>query len=69
MAINFHSINLLSMNLFQGAICTHVGLYDPIKKKHDVRNLQFFRDFLNIYKSIHQDCVNVIGCCCHLYLQ
>lgn len=45
MAINFHSMNLLSMNLFQGAICTHVGLYDPIKKKHDVRNLQFFSFF------------------------
>lgn len=36
---DFHLINLLSINLLQGAICTHVGLYDPIKRKHDVRKL------------------------------
>lgn len=52
---DFHFINLLLINLLQGAICTHVGLYDPIKRKHDVRKLRFFigLGYLFIYIFIY----------------
>ena len=35
-----HFHELIFYSFFKGTICTHVGLFDPIKKAHSVRKLE-----------------------------